>query len=517
MKHKKPIFLIAAILSALSLCLSGCGKPGKPGDTASSTTNDTEITSGQSRAETTSGQAGTKTDKSDKANSKTQPSKTNAATTKGSVNTTRKPSNSSTSKTTQQNNTSTSASYAPLGRDIMPVGAWVAPPPANILNNNPNYITKENYKLAKDAGINILYSLYERVDINPSYVMQALDAAQANGIKYFVSDANVQAGADDRELMDNALKRYKDHPAFLGNLMLDEPSTSHFDFLGEIHKNYRISLPDKVFYINLLPTYASKNQLFKDKTDGGGGTASIDDYRRYLDEYVEKVKPRFISYDNYPCTGDFPSLQNDYFTNMSLVRQVCLEENIPFWVFIQATSWGSGVRVPTLSEIEWQVNTALSYGAQGIQYFTFWIPMEKGNWSGAMIDANGNKTPVYGYVQKVNRQVAAVDHVLMNSRSKGVIVSGSSPVPVPSGDQLSNYKELKSVSGIPSLTGCFDYNGKSAFYVTNNSITKDGTIILEFTKSVKMSVYQDGVKTSKTGSRLELSVAKGSGFLVVIE
>ena len=41
--------------------------------------------------------------------------------------------------------------------DEMPIGAWVAPPPADVDGiGNPNFITDKYYQLAKEAGINIL-------------------------------------------------------------------------------------------------------------------------------------------------------------------------------------------------------------------------------------------------------------------------------------------------------------------------------------------------------------------------
>ncbi len=46
------------------------------------------------------------------------------------------------------------------------------------------------------------------------------------------------------------------------------------------------------------------------------------------------------------------------------------EANIPFWTFVQTCSFNSGRRIPTEADILWQVNTALAYGAKGIQYFT---------------------------------------------------------------------------------------------------------------------------------------------------
>lgn len=408
-------------------------------------------------------------------------------------------------------------SFAPLGKNIMPIGAWVAPPPGGVFGqNNPNYITKASYKLAKDAGLNMVYGLYERFEMHPEEVMSALDAAQANGLKYMVSDAAIQAGADDPDLMKDSLLEYMKHPAYIGNLAIDEPAATYFNALGASAKSFKKMAPNKYFYVNLLPNYASKNQLFVDKTDEKGGQPSAADYQKYLDQFTAKVKPDFLSYDYYPLEGKFPALKSGYFENMSVVRKTAAKNGIPFWVFIQTSSWSSGVRLPKSSETFWQVNTALAYGAKGIQYFTFWCPFEPG-FTGGMVSRTGKKTAIYGAVQKMNKQIAAVDQVLMNAVSKGVIVHQTSPVPVPAGDQLKKDRQLTSLTGeTPVLAGVFDYEGKAAYYVVNNTIDQDGEVTLHFSKSVSADLYQNAGKGKKTGSALTLKLAAGEGALVVI-
>lgn len=421
------------------------------------------------------------------------------------------------SSTSGQNISPTAASFAPLGKDTMLIGAWVAPPPENSIvgSSNPNYITDANYRLVKESGLNVIYGLYERMEINATKALLAIDTASNTGIKYLISDSNIMGGSDDKELMDQNLAKYNKKSAYLGNLVTDEPAMKSFDLLGAVHENYRKSMPNSIFYINLLPTYATKNQLFVDKTNEGGGRATLDDYRTYINAYISKVKPKYLSYDFYPVEGSFPNLKDGYFDNMSIIRQAALKQNIPFWVFIQTCSFGGGTRVPNKAEIFWQVNTALAYGAQGIQYFTYWLPLEGTGWGGGMISKTGTKTAIYDYVKEMNSQIAACDAVLMNSKSVGVMVNGASPTAIPSSDIISGYKELTSLSGsLKTLVGCFNHNGKSAYYVVNNSINTSGSITLNFSRNVSASVYQNTGKSAKTGNSLTLSLSAGEGVLV---
>jgi hypothetical protein len=267
-------------------------------------------------------------------------------------------------------------STMPLGSNVMPIGAWVAPPPANALPklNNPDYINKDTYRDIKESGINIIYALYESFPDRRVDIMRALDAAKANGIKYLVRDSNIMGGIDEIEMLESAVELYKNHTAFAGHNIQDEPGMNTFENYKYLHENYKKVLPDKLFYINLLPTYSTAAQRERGASASGSGKANYNDY---LNSYLKNVNPKVISYDYYPLSGSFPKLDSGYYENMSIIRKRSMEKGIPFWVFIQSCSFGSGTRTPTEPEIQWQVNTALAYGAKGIQYFTYWTPLDQ--------------------------------------------------------------------------------------------------------------------------------------------
>lgn len=409
-------------------------------------------------------------------------------------------------------------SYAPLGKGIMPIGAWISPPRENIYQDNPNYITNENFKNVKDSGLNFIISLYENLDIKVDDVLEALDAAEANGLKLILNDGGIALGQDDYEMMVERLNIYSKKPAYLGSMLYDEPAMPLFDAFGLVRQSFEKALPDSVFYINLMPDYAKKNQVFIKKTDESGGSLTKEDYRLYLDQYIQKIEPKFISYDYYPCEGRFPNIKEGYFENMSEIREVALKNNIPFWVFIQSCSFGSYVRVPTKAETFWQVNTALALGCQGIQYFCYWMPLEYSDWEGGIVNKKGEKTPIYEDVREVNQQIKAVDEVLMNSISRGVMVVNSSPAPIPEKIRLDEFGEMKTISGttLPILVGCFDNDNKSTYYVVNNSIEESGQVVIAFKKEVSCNVIQNAISKQVKTNSMKLSLEAGEGVLIQI-
>ena len=65
---------------------------------------------------------------------------------------------------------------------------------------------------------------------------------------------------EDFDLVPEMIEKYKEYPAFLGHLVSDEPGPNQFERLGALKQVYDKSLPGKLFYVNLFPTYSSLAQ-----------------------------------------------------------------------------------------------------------------------------------------------------------------------------------------------------------------------------------------------------------------
>ena len=299
-----------------------------------------------------------------------------------------------------------------------------------------------------------------------------------------------------------------------------------------IFENVLKDTSEKLYHVNLFPTYANEKQLwFRSYTSEDTLPVESYTYEQYLRDYMEIFEPQVLSYDFYPIQGSFPALMNGYFENMSLIRTAALKANIPFWVYVQTCSFADGQRLPTQADLLWNVNTCLAYGAKGIQYFCGVNP--QGDFVGSMFDAEGNKTEMYGRVKLANEMIAAVDEVLMCAKSEGVIVKGVMPqlnrgeerMSIPEGDLLGGtFKELSSVSSNHALVGCFDYDGKTALYVVNNAVADDtiqgcaaaDEITLNFNGKVSGYAVDGGGKKDFAGESLSVSLGAGEAVLVVV-
>lgn len=408
------------------------------------------------------------------------------------------------------------AYYPQLGREVMPIGAWCAPP-APYGAYTQNQVTLENYRTLSESGINSVYALYDQAQNTPDIVLDALDYCEEFGLVYLVRDLRMLAAGQEPELLD-FFDAYLSKPAYGGNLIVDEPGTKQFEEIGALNRTWKSDerTKDKMMYVNMLPSYAGTNQLLNGA--GGGNLQGEISYTEYIDKYLEEVKPPMFSFDFYPFNGHNTNFGKGYFQQIYDVKTRVEKAGIPFWTFAQVGYYdGTDTRRMPESELLWQVNTALSCGAKGIQYFNYWHPYEiQGNNAG-FVGKDGTKLYLYEYGVKANRQIAAVDEILMKSANLGVIQAGESPDEIPAEAKLTSFRSLTGVSGGDALIGCFDYRGKTAFYVTANSLTQTCTVTLHFSDSATAKIIVNAVNSEKTGGSLTLTLAPGEGGLIVID
>lgn len=403
---------------------------------------------------------------------------------------------------------------------VMPVTAFNAIP-HNYADYTHNYMLDENtYAAYAEAGVNTLMALYESTGI--SGFSTALDYCSKYGLAYLFPFSDGDAASIEKQLA-----RFVYSDAFAGIMQYDEPGRVSFEAIKNTADAVNSVMPDDVTgiltHVNLFPNYASQKQLYyrasgPDVPKPEGGYT----YEQYVSDYLSIVKPRILSYDYYPCFGDRGNLSNTYFDNMAVIRSAAAGAGIPFWVYIQTCKFSDTTRIPDEADILWQVNTALSYGAKGIQYFTGVCPVDGGTeaFSGSMFDKAGNRTEVYNYVKRANTQIKAVDEVLMCSLSKGVILTGGMPwgdhIGMYEEDILTSYGALASVEGAHIFTGCFDSDGRDVYYLTDNSTLEGDAATLNFSSAVSGYYVKNGNKTVFEGQKLTLEFDAGEGILVVL-
>ncbi|MEI6914110.1 MAG: hypothetical protein WCL39_03165, partial [Armatimonadota bacterium] len=300
---------------------------------------------------------------------------------------------------------------------VSPVGAltdfmvsfWCGP--------NPTLDADKRYKEISDANFNVCFPPCEATTVDQQWA--ALEACRAHGLKYVVQDGRILSKAptdpDFGGNLDVVVQQWAKHPALAGYFIADEPGASAFPTLAAVNKYLLEKDPKRLPYINLLPNYATADQL---------GCATYEDY---VDKFCSVVKPKLLSFDHYALFDK--SERAEYFDNLEIIRRQGLKHKIPTCDILLLLPHGP-YRDPSDADMEWQVNTALAYGNKAIMYFTYWTPPADPTWqwTKGAVTRSGKRTEHYNQVKEINRRLKLFGPTLMKLTSTDVYHTGDLPV-----------------------------------------------------------------------------------------
>lgn len=430
------------------------------------------------------------------------------------------------------------------GKDVMPIGGYYGPY-VSIYNEDgqtaPDYFTDEIWQAIADSGINwVCYSQLNYKEY-PELVQKSLDFGEKYGLAINVYDSDILNMGNEPEIsteeITTRLSKYMNHPAFGGMYIIDEPCTSYFHPAGEGNEGRYLE-----FYKELAPILNQKlgmlcyTNAFPSGIEGNEYTY----YEKYIREFCDTLQPNYLMFDRYPFDAEQEGYINYYFHDLAIIRKVAEENEIPFMTFIQAGSQWNDAReyfdsvtpyYPNEAQFDWNINTALAFGAKGINLFTLIQPdyfayAESTRFDferNGLIGAWGNKNQWYYYLQNISRQIRAIDEVLMNSTSKGILVYGNAAekdlnLAKEYGVLIegNTFRELKSLEG-EAIVGCFNYQGKTALYVVNYSMEQGQKLNLTFQDAYDFTRIQNAETEKLCGDGLTLDMAPGEGVLLVFE
>jgi hypothetical protein len=278
----------------------------------------------------------------------------------------------------------------------IPVIAWHGPP--------ANETTLERYRELAEAGFTHNFSSFP----DAAAMEKALRVAEAAGIKQFISIPELQKDPED------VAKRFKDDPTVAGYYLRDEPSAGDFPALskwaGRINS---VDLANRC-YINLFPNYANAGQL---------GTAT---YREHVERFIKEVPVSYVSFDHYPVLEN-NNVRGEWYENLEVIASASTAAKKPFWAFALAVAHRP-YPIPTPEHLRLQVFSNLAYGAQAIQYFTYWTPQSTvWDFHDAPIEIGGRRSVVFDRVKEVNAEITGLSRVFYAARP--IHIGHTEPLP----------------------------------------------------------------------------------------
>lgn len=346
--------------------------------------------------------------------------------------------------------------------DVMPIIAYMGVP------NDKS--TDQNFKDFHDCGFNV--SLYGYASLQQ--FVTACSIAQKYNVRIL---GHCPETHNKPEYAASILKFNK---GFYGYVLQDEPSA---DDIRRLQKEMqRLNTIDNThcFYINLLPYYGSWI-LNHTKTNS---------YAEYLD-VAGKTLCQQVSFDYYPVVKD--GLREGWYYNLEMIRDLCLKTSKPMWGFVLSVPHYEYPQ-PTMGSLRLQVYSNLAYGAQAIQYFTYWTPVpEKLNdFHNGPITQDGRKTNTYWLVKKMNKELAAIAPLFYGAKVTavnhiGVIPEGTTKLK----GTPENIRRIITKGKGGSIVSQFEKSGHKYMAIVNKDYQDSLNLHIEKRNSTPMKVNTD--------------------------
>ena len=355
----------------------------------------------------------------------------------------------------------------------LPIMAW-----AGIPDSETNL---DRFRELKEMGINVNLSNYPNADA----MQKALDLAQQVGIKMITSCPELKSDPE------KTVKRFINYPALAGYFLRDEPVRKDFAELGAWVKKIAAADSKHFCFVNLI------SSINTTKTEALGTSS----YAEYLNTFSMEVPVQLLSFDFYPILTE--GIHENWYDGLEVFSAGARKLDKPFWAFALASSYNSLHPIPTLAALRLQLYSNLAYGAQGLEYWAYWMSP---GLRCAPIGLDGRRTVVYDRIKTVNDEIQNLSGVFVGAKVLSVRHTG---VVTPKG--------TSQLSSLPSAIRVFETEGNGAvvsilengsntfFMVVNRDLKNILTITILGDESLKR-VLKDGslVKASTYASTTEI-------------
>ena len=334
--------------------------------------------------------------------------------------------------------------------------------------------TLEHYQEMKDCGFDYSFAHIH----NYEDAIQALDLCAQVGLKSIFTCPELEKEPEE------TVQKVMNHPGLGGYFLRDEPGNDSMEGLGAWAR--RIESVDSIHpcYLNLLPSFVF----------------TPDGYEEHLRLFTEKVNLPQISFDHYPINDNNGEvfINPRWYENLELVRSECLRVGKPFWAFALSTAH-TPYPIPTIDHLRLQMYSNLAYGAQLLQYFTYWNPgTETWNFHEAPITLEGHRSPVYELVRQMNEEIQRRAFVWDGCSVESVCHVADS---VPQGTKPlatlpAHFRKIENVSG-QGLVSVITNGGRHFVMLVNTSPVQRWHVNVETDENVVL-IRQDATSAPVT-------------------
>ena len=366
----------------------------------------------------------------------------------------------------------------------------------------------ERYAEARDAGFTHLTQWCT----SPAEARRLLGEAEKAGIKLIIG-----LGHDVKRMTDTAkafTDAVKDSPALEYYYITDEPHIRQAEAIRDCVKLYEELDPAHPCYVNLFGALCDRwTRNDAERQMKFTGCTTHDEYIRRL---YDVVPLKMISFDMYPVlsfkpleVGDFRLhgqrvfLKERWYETLETTSAFAAERGIPMFAFALLSAHrhypGQDYPVPTMEHFRLQQYSNLAYGAQGLEYFRWYIKEPYHGYNSAPILYDGKRGPMFERVREFNAELQARAYVFVGAKVVKVRHAG---IDIPLGTKRFEEKDLPSfVTAFSTLkngeavVSYLKNGGRDYFMVVNRSPNDDMAFTAKFAPGAEI-VRRDGSRAS---------------------
>jgi len=444
------------------------------------------------------------------------------------------------------------------------------------------------YNTYKNAGFNILFPQMN-INVESSDFLTYMDLAHQAGLKVILQDARIQnlsepitvtstgttgtawtignggtygTTASLDAVIAGYISAYKDHPAFYGVMLGDEPSYHNAYCYGEVYKSLKRLMPDMYVQYNLNPmqyNFGIAQAYYPNLGSLSSATdAQIEEaYKSYLEMFLDAMGTDYIQYDDYPFqsaeegiwiwTEDVPSIDKAALRNIQIVAELAKERGLEVKVVTQTCVKYDGgadgvlaLRQITENDARWLNNYLLGFGVKQINYYTYWTKQasySEGEYfanGGSFVNNDGTTTALYDFMKTIMANNTAFAPTISHFDYNASMAVGSNNNSDLNNEHISwnssvlttacDFRFVESVTTsleYTLVTELYDAENYNYMYMVMNTIDPyyggSQTVNVTFDSSVTgFYVYdQSGNRTQVTGNTYSVTLTAGQAVYLL--
>lgn len=216
-------------------------------------------------------------------------------------------------------------------------------------------------------------------------------------------------------LLSKYVAPYKDKAGFYGFQLLDEPTYADLPAYGMVARSIKRVLPNAYLQVNLFPCGSVRVEGIEDKVQA---------YEKYVNEILDRAGLDHICFDDYPFRREY-IISGWNIRNYQVIARICKARGAEVQTVLQSFSNTSqGLlrhRKITESDMYWQTNVAMGFGAKEYAFYTYMpkrtldYAMKGGDGidGACFINNDGSRSALYTYTKRIIGEMKKFSAVLL--------------------------------------------------------------------------------------------------------